>query len=208
MSIVRPKGTPPANKGKTYPVEPLTADEVRGLLRACAGRARTRVRNTALITVLYRAGLRVSEALDLRPKDIDLAAGSVRVLHGKGDASRTVGLDADACGLVGRWIDRRATLGITGHKPVFCTLEGKPLSTAYVRTMLHRLGEKAGIEKRVHPHGLRHTMATEMLREGFDLVTIQRQLGHRSLATTETYLRHLSPEDLIRAVRGRSWRPA
>ena len=86
----------PANKGRKLPPEPLTAEEVKGLIRACSKRASTGVRNRALIVVLYRAGLRISEALALLPKDLDAQASTIRVLHGKGDHDRVVGLDAGA----------------------------------------------------------------------------------------------------------------
>ena len=77
---------------RCFPPEILTDDEVCRLLDACGTRP-AGLRNRALIAVLYRAGLRVNEALDLWPKDIDLQAGSIRVLHGKGDRARTVGID-------------------------------------------------------------------------------------------------------------------
>ncbi|MCP4592683.1 MAG: tyrosine-type recombinase/integrase, partial [bacterium] len=67
----------------------LTDDEVCALIRACSSRAPTGIRNRAIITILYRSGLRISEALDLAPKDIDLRNGAIRVLHGKGDNART-----------------------------------------------------------------------------------------------------------------------
>ena len=73
--------------GRKRPVEILTADEVRQPLAQCSRRAPTGIRDRALITLMYRTGLRVSEALDLRPADIDPGRGSVRVLHGKGDQS-------------------------------------------------------------------------------------------------------------------------
>jgi integrase len=81
------------NSGRTFPPEVLTADEVKGLIRASSNRALTGIRNRALITVMYRAGLRLSEALALKPKDIDPDAGTITVLHGKGDKRRVVGLD-------------------------------------------------------------------------------------------------------------------
>ena len=74
--------------------EPLTRAEVNALLAQCSRRAPTGIRNRALITVLYRTGLRIFEALALQPKDVDLDNGTLRVLHGKGDKMRTVGLDA------------------------------------------------------------------------------------------------------------------
>lgn len=66
---------------------------------------------------------------------------------------------------------------------------------------------KAGIEKRVHPHGLRHTHAAELAREGTPLNLIQAQLGHESLATTDKYLRHIAPEELVKAMKARIWKP-
>ena len=88
----------PANKGHKLPPEPLTPDEVRALIRACSKRAVTGIRNRALIVVLYRAGLRISEALAVMPKDLDAANSTIRILHGKGDYDRVVGLDAGSVG--------------------------------------------------------------------------------------------------------------
>src|SRR3954451_2272980 len=82
-------GREPGNKGRTYPVEVLTADEVRALLRACSRRAPTGVRHAALIVVLYRGGLRVAEALALHVRDVNAGAGTITVRHGKGDKRRT-----------------------------------------------------------------------------------------------------------------------
>lgn len=195
----------PANKGKRYPPEPLTRDEVLRLMSAPSGRAPTGIRNRALIALLYRAGLRISEALALFPKDVDRTAGTVRILHGKGDRSRTVGMDPEAFAMVERWMDTRTSKGINGHAPVFCTLKAKPMSPAYVRALLPRLGRKAGIEKRVHAHGLRHTMAAELRAEGTDIGIISKQLGHSSIATTARYLDHIEPTAVIDTMRARTW---
>jgi site-specific recombinase XerD len=195
----------PANKGESYPPEPLEAEEVRALMAACSRRAPTGIRNRALITVLWRGGLRISEALALEPKDLDRKEGAIRVLHGKGDRSRTVGLDPEAFALVELWLERRRSLGINGHRRVFCTLAGSPLSTAYVRALLPRLARKAVIEKRVHAHGLRHTHAAELAREGVRMNVIQAQLGHSSLATTDRYIRHIEPQEVIETMRARKW---
>lgn len=175
------------------------------MIAACSNRAPTGIRNRALLVVLYRGGLRVSEALALKPKDVDAAAGTITVLHGKGDRRRTVGLDPGAFAVVARWLERRGALGITGRQPLFCTLEGKRLQSSYVRTLLPRLAAKAGVDKRVHPHGLRHTHAAELAREGTPANLIQAQLGHASLATTDRYLRHIAPQQLVDAMRSREW---
>lgn len=74
-----------------------------------------------------------------------------------------------------------------------------------VREMLLRLARRTGIEKRVHPHGLRHTMAYELLMEGVPIPVIQRQLGHASLQTTDIYLSHIAPKEVIEFMTARSW---
>ena len=96
-------------------------------------------------------------------------------------------------------------LGFNGYMPLFCTLQGKPLKSSYVRTLLPRLADKADIEKRVHPHGLRHTHAYELMTEGVPVPIIQQQLGHTSLATTDRYVSHLAPVDLISHMQQRDW---
>ncbi len=192
---------------RRQPAEVLTEDEVRRLLRACSSKAPTGVRNRALIAVLYRGGLRIGEALALKPKDLDGEARTVRVLRGKGDRSRTVGLDPGAFALVERWLDVRSDLGISSRKPLLCTLQGGAVKDAYVRALLPRLAQKAEIEKRVHAHGLRHTHAFELACEGHPLHVIQAQLGHASVSTTDRYISHLAPQQVIETMRAREWSP-
>lgn len=209
MSVSRAgKLRKPANAGRAYPAEILTPGEMRDLVRACSNRAPTGIRNRALITLLYRGGLRISEALALYPKDVDRDAGTVRVLRGKGGKARTIGLDPEAFAVIERWLDKRAERGLNGHQALFCTLQGQPLDSSYVRALLPRLARKGGIEKRVHAHGLRHTHAAELAREGFPVNLIQAQLGNSSLGTTSRYLAHIAPAELIEAVRTRPvWTP-
>ncbi len=96
-------------------------------------------------------------------------------------------------------------MGLHGRQRLFCTLRGSPIKSAYVRVLLPRLARKAGIEKRVHAHALRHTHAAELMREGVPLNLIQRQLGHRSVATTSRYLDHLQPQEVVDAMQKRDW---
>ncbi|MDF1597045.1 MAG: tyrosine-type recombinase/integrase [Acidimicrobiia bacterium] len=195
----------PANKGKRYPTEVLTPDEVRALIRACPDDTPVGLRNRALIALFYRTGLQCAEALALRQKDIDRVIGSVTVLSGKGGRRRTVGIDPGAFKVIDEWLDTRRELGIDSVAPLFCSMEGRRLSGSYVRMLLPRLARDAGIEKRVHAHGLRHTHAFELLMEGIEIPVIQRQLGHLSLQTTDTYLSHIAPRDVIRRINERSW---
>lgn len=185
------------------PSEPLTPDEARKLIAASSRKCPTGLRNRALLTVLYRGGLRTCEALALFPKD--LGDHELRILHGKGDKARTVGLDPGAWELVQKWVSKRTKLGMNGSDPLFCTLEGKPLQPRYVRQLVARNGKKAKIEKRCHPHGLRASHAVELMREGHNLSIIQRQLGHANIKTTDTYLRGLLPIEAVDAVKKREW---
>lgn len=188
---------------KRRPPEPLTAAEVRALIYAPSSRAPTGLRNRALMATMYGAGLRLAEALALRPSDVNHEAGEIFVRHGKGDKHRTVGIDDGALGHIARWTDRRRELGFGRCPYLFCTLAGKPLHQSYVRAMMVRYGNRAGIDKRVHPHGLRHTHAAELERDGFTVRDIQDQLGHAHLNTTEVYLKHLSPSQRTAKIRSR-----
>lgn len=203
----RGTGRRPANKGRKYPPQVLAEAEVAALLEACSERAATGIRNRALIMVLYRAGLRLSEALALSPEAIDSHAGTITVIHEKGDRRRTVGLDPGAFEVLARWLNRRAALGLGGRDPVFCSLRGASLKSAYVRALLPRLAAKAGVEKRVHSHALRHTHAAELVREGTPRSLVQSLLGHKSRATTDRTLDHIAREKPANATKARVWTP-
>jgi site-specific recombinase XerD len=201
-------GVKPPNAGKRYPPEPLERGEVLRLLNGC-GRGPCGLRNRALIVTLWRCGLRVSEALALYPRDLDVSNGIIRVRRGKGGKHRPVGIDPQALAVIEQWMAARAKLGIGGRSPLFCKVDvrvrGGELRTQYVRTMLKRAAANAGIDKRVHPHGLRHTHAFELSLEGVPLPLIQRQLGHSSLATTARYVDHLAPAQVVAAMQTRTW---
>ena len=201
------QGREPANKGKKYPAEILTPGEVLSLLDQISTTSSIGLRNRALLTVLYRAGLRHSEALGLFVKDVDLVAGTIAVLHGKGDRSRLVGIDPGACQVIGAWIERRHRLGFGASVTLLCTMRGTAMKTSYLKALLPKLARQAGIAKRVHPHGLRHTHAYELMMEGVEMPIIQKQLGHVSLATTAIYLNHIAPKQVIETMRKRDWTP-
>lgn len=201
--------TPPTNKGRKLPAEPLNRGEVLRLLAATSGRTNSGIRMRAHIAVLFGAGLRLQESLDLEPKDLDLVDQTVRVRVGKRLKARTVGIDPHSVALIERWLDRRKKLGLTARHKLFATYSagnvGKPLQQRYVRLALARLGERADIAKRIHPHGLRHSLASDMAAKGATVSNIQHQLGHSSLATTDRYVHDLRPEELIQYMRERDW---
>jgi site-specific recombinase XerD len=187
-------------KGTTYPAEILTTEEIRQLLACCTSQS-IGLRNKALIMVLWRCGLRISELLALRACDI--SADSVRVLHGKGDKARTVGVDSETAAVVALWLERRKSLGLSGRQPLFCDLKGGALHTNAVRELLKRLAAKAGIVKRVHPHGFRHTFAAHAAKQ-LPIHYVQQALGHSSLDVTSRYVNHLGSEAVV-AVAGLNW---
>ncbi|MEM1205907.1 MAG: tyrosine-type recombinase/integrase, partial [Acidobacteriota bacterium] len=147
----------------------------------------------------------------LLPRDIDTKSGVVTVHDGKGDKRRHSHIGPVWMSLVEKWLTKRRAIGLTGRQPLFCTISsgvrkgktlepGRPLHQAQVRALLRRLGKRADIEKRVHPHGLRHAFAVDLVRSGKALKPIQDVLGHSRLQTTEEYLRVLSPEESLRHI--------
>jgi Phage integrase family len=119
------------------------------------------------------------------------------MLHGKGDEATTRGFHPTATDALARWIDTRRQLE-SAAAPLFCILAGGPVHPQYVRNLLHRLGAKAGVDKRVHPYGLLHTFAWG--RAGAPVTTISALLGHSSIAETARYLAHLTNHQAVSAL--------
>jgi site-specific recombinase XerD len=215
---------PSGPAGQKWPAEILTPAEVATLIGACSAKSRTGIRNRALLKLLYKSGLRISEAIGYPGRDetqytakdgavkiqparpsippllldsIDFRRHSVRVLETKSDEAQTRGFHPSIDDALYRWIDVRKSIGFNGRQPFFCTLKGGPLREQYVRALLGRLKDKAGLERRVYPHGLRHTYACELLFRGVDVVTISKLMGHSSVAVTQRYLDHLTNDQAI-----------
>ena len=157
-------------------------------------------RDRALLQVMADAGLRISEALFLRPADLRREQGRVTALAvhgGKGDKDRTVYVTPQLSDKLLRWLDARAALGVNGRHPVFCRIKagaGQTLTSRTVQELVTRLAKAAGIDQRVSPHTLRHTCATRTLRAGGNLRIVQELLGHARLSTTEIYTHVSSAE--------------
>jgi site-specific recombinase XerD len=193
------KGDIPPNKGQKYPAEVLTPAEVQALIDRCSRRAPTGIRNRALLYLLFRSGLRVSEIIALKVSDVNLQAHTARLLDTKTGEPQTRGYHPSAGDALMRWIDTRKSLGIR-NGTLFCTLKGGPISAQYVRNLLHRLAEKAGLDKRVHPHGLRHSFAFELEQAATPVTIISKLLGHSSVAVTARYLDHLTNGQAVAAL--------
>jgi site-specific recombinase XerD len=186
----------------------LSHEEIDRLIKACSKRAPSGRRNRALIVLLWRSALRLGEALALSVKDVSLEESTVTIQRGKGGKRRVVGLDAGTAALIEQWLESRRKLGVESHSPLFCTLKGGPIDQSYVRHLLPRLAKKAGVEKRVHAHGLRHRASVDLIKEGADLITVRDLLGHSSAATTQTYLSRIGASDAVEFAKQREWTPA
>jgi site-specific recombinase XerD len=190
---------------KRLEADVLTRSDIEQLLRGCSHRSPTGIRNRALLATTWRCGLRIGEALALRPQDIDVASATLVVQHGKGDKRRVIGIDAGAAELTRRWIEVRKKLGLNFSQTLFCTLRGTEIDQSYVRHLLPRLSARAGVSKRVHAHALRHAFAVELEAEGAPLSTIRDALGHSTAAVTDRYLRRIGGGAATAFLRERSW---
>ena len=195
-------GRTPRNKGLRYPADPPKVEEIVAVMRM-AGDGAHGWRLRGLIIVLWRAGLRIQEALALGEADLDHRRGALLVRRGKGGNRREVGMDAWGDELQ-PWLRFRAGLPVG---PLFCVINGRTRgrhwSTAAARAELRRTAVAAGVRRRFAPHQLRHAHAVEMAREGVPLLVIQRQLGHSNLGITSVYLQGIDNAEIIDTVHTR-----
>jgi site-specific recombinase XerD len=193
-------GRAPHNKGLRYPADPPTVEEVVAVMR-CAGPMPHGLRARALIVLLWRAGLRISEALALAESDLNRATGGVLVRRGKGGKRREVGMDRWGWEQIEPWLHWRVEMPVGA---LLCVIDGptsgRPWSPSAARTTLRHLAVAAGVRRRFAPHQLRHAHAVEMAREGVPLNVIQRQLGHANLGITSIYLQGIDNSEIINTI--------
>lgn len=197
------QGRPPRNKGITYPADPPTVEEIVAVLRAAGDRPEG-LRLKALTVILWRAGLRIGEALALAETDLDRARGAVLVRRGKGGKRREVGMDRRAWSQLDEWLEIRAELPVGA---LLCVVHGQTAGRHWeasaARKQLHHTASAAGVRRRFAPHQLRHAHAVEMAHEGVPLVVIQRQLGHANLGITSIYLQGIDSSEIVQTVHSR-----
>ena len=196
-------GRPPRNKGLRYPADPPTTEEIIAVMRAANDNS-DGARLRALIVILWRAGLRIGEALDLAETDLDPSRGAVLVRHGKGGRRREVGMDRWAWHQLQPWLKIRDDLPVG---TLLCVIHGptagRHWESSAARKQLRRTAAVAGVRRRFAPHQLRHAHAVEMAHEGVPLLVIQRQLGHAHLGVTSIYLQGIDNAEIIDAVHAR-----
>jgi integrase/recombinase XerD len=180
-------GVPQPRLPRSLP-RPLPVEDVRRLHEAPDEASPTGLRDRAILELLYGSGLRISELTGLDVDDLDLEEGSVRVL-GKGGKEREVPLGSFGRDSIGAYLTRgRPALASTATRgAVFLNARGGRLSRQSCARLLGRYVRRAGIDRRVTLHTLRHSFATHLLEGGADVRVVQELLGHASVATTQIY---------------------
>lgn len=185
--------TLPKRKG-ILPRSILTKQEMARLLRAPDATTPLGLRDRAMLEVLYSTGIRNAEIRALQVYDLDLDRGLVRINEGKNAKDRVVPLGKPACTILREYLSEARPKLLSaqngdGEQTVFLSKTGRPLLTLGVIYPIRKHAKRAGIEKAITPHTLRHTFATHMLQGRADIRYIQAMLGHRSVATTQIYTR-------------------
>jgi site-specific recombinase XerD len=161
----------------------LTEEELRVIFQSFNPDCFLGARNLAMVTLLLDSRLRAGELIALKLKDCDLEVGFVKV-KGKGRKERVVGISDQTILLIEKYLEFRPE---TDCPSLFVTYEGTELTYNAIQNLFSRLKKRLGLEK-LHAHLLRHTSATLHLQNGEDLVALQRQLGHTSIAVTQLYV--------------------
>lgn len=144
----------------------------------------TGLRNKTILSLMLNMGFRLNEVVNLRPGDLNLTKGKLKVVNGKGGKDRELGIPENTAHLLEEW--RKIKPKDTVY--FFTTLKGKKISDRYIQNMVIRYGLRANINKKISPHTLRHTYATEYYRRTKDIETLRRILGHSSITTTTIYI--------------------
>jgi len=203
--------------------EILSIEEQKKLLDIFNTRYPSSLRNKAMIRIMLTAGLRLSEAINLKWNHINFRAGKLKVEEGKGRKDRQLWIGDDTLNLLAKWKERQKEILekkeiLNKNKLVFTALSGNKLDPNNIRQMIYRYAKKAGIqeettkqhrdkegnklkktykEKKVTPHTLRHSFATDLYKDTKDIRRVQKALGHSDISTTMIYT-HLIDEDLER----------
>ena len=178
----------------------LTPEEQAALLAQPNPRYPTGERNRLMLSLMLNTGLRLSEATGLQWRDLDLNTGRLFVRQGKGAKDRTLWIGEEDIDSLGGWKQRQADEIGKECLHVFTTLRGDAVSNRYVQQIVKRYSEKARIRKNVHPHCLRHSFASDLLRKSHNIRLVQKALGHADLSTTMLYT-HVYDEEVEAAMR-------
>ncbi|MFW6016862.1 MAG: tyrosine-type recombinase/integrase [bacterium] len=191
-------------KGRKLPVI-LEKEEQKALLDIFNCRYPTAERNKTMIMLMLDTGLRLDETTTLKWENVNLMTGKIEVKEGKGAKDRIVWFNDCLMKQLQNWKERQAKELIKRDikqpaEYVFTTLEGTELDNRNVRRMVTKYAKKAGITKRISPHTLRHSFATDLYRETKNIRATQKALGHSDLSTTMIYT-HIVDDELENAMK-------
>jgi integrase/recombinase XerC len=186
--------TPPRQERKLPAF--LSVEEAARLMEAPKGDSFAACRDRAILETLYSTGLRVSELVSVKIKDVDLIGGSVRVV-GKGRKERLVPIGSYSVQAIRRYLATLKPGADQPECPLFQNRRQGALTDRSVRRILNRYLTQIAVARRISPHALRHSFATHLLDRGADLRSVQELLGHSSLTTTQVYT-HVTTERLKR----------
>jgi len=174
----------------------LSSAEVDALLNAPSGSSAEDVRDRAMLELLYATGLRVSELVNLKLRELNLAVGYLMTV-GKGSKERLVPVGEAACRRVADYLEQvRSRQDPEGSKPVlFLSRLGEAMTRQAFWNIIKKRAYQAGINRNISPHTLRHSFATHLLANGADLRSVQLMLGHADLSSTQIYT-HVTQERL------------
>ncbi|MBU4315072.1 tyrosine-type recombinase/integrase [Patescibacteria group bacterium] len=185
-------------KTGTRKIEFLEEEELRRMINATKdAKGLIGKRDRAVLEMLFSTGLRVSELSELRIKDVNLKRVEFTV-KGKGSKHRVVFMSESAISAVKNYIDSRMDASpylFVGHDRAKNHRDLLPLSPRSIQRIVERYATEAGITKKITPHTLRHTFATDLLRNGADIRSVQAMLGHESITTTQIYT-HVTDREL------------
>ena len=196
----------------------LEPEEAQKLLSIPSKRYITGTRNKAILALMLNLGLRVSEVVNLRPGDLNLTKRKLRVVNGKGGVDRDIIIPEYTAELLKEWKkarpkesryffttikDREGSITQKNKGKVISITSrpGEKLSVRYIQFMVKRYAKKAGIDKDITPHTLRHTFATDFIRQGQNVMKLKKILGHSDISTTQIYVT-LANKDIEEAMNG------
>lgn len=152
------------------------------------------IRDALILELLYVTGIRVSELVNIRIKDIDFSNKKIKIT-GKGNKQRMVMFGNRCNDLLNKYLKIREDFLKDASDYLILGIKGKKINDRVIRTIISDISKKAGINLKISPHTFRHTFATHMLNEGADLRSVQELLGHENLSTTTIYT-HITNERL------------
>ena len=179
----------------------LTVKEIDKLIDSIDIKSKNKIRNKAIIEILYSCGLRVSELITLKVSDLYFNESIIKVT-GKGNKERFVPISKGAIKYIEKYLNeirifQKIKKG--SEDTLFLNERGSGLSRVMIYIILNDLKIKAEINNKIGPHTLRHSFATHLLENGADLITIQNMLGHENIVTTERYL-HVNRKHLVESI--------